>query len=221
MTHPRMVSGRRTPPTMLIIKQMVANYAAGLTAQHRKTQHVSVTAQATQWRRKRPKVSHTAQSTQGFSIVKGEEKVPWSSPFTIRDLTDLLPNSLWRNRQQKTEEDHLPWKCCQECPHKVEIGNEDDSCTYYSVQSANLHQIYVQVSRSVGLNQMVFFRPSLWFSDEWRQRRPVWQNRERDFQLETAPFSWHKRMKSPKQSSTLILFALFLSLLSLNCLFHT
>lgn len=59
---------------------------------------------------------------------------------------------------------------------------------------------------------MVFFRPSLCFSDEWRQRSPLWQNREHDFQLETAPFSWHKSIKSPKQSSTLILFALFFSL---------
>lgn len=72
-----------------------------------------------------------------------------------------------------------------------------------------------------GLNEVAFFRPSLYYGDEWRQRRPVWQNRERDFQLETAPFSWHKGVKSPKQSPTPILFALFLSSLSLSCLFPT
>lgn len=57
---------------------------------------------------------------------------------------------------------------------------------------------------------MSFLRP-LCFSDEWRQKRLLWRNRERDFQLETAPFSWHKRVKRPEKSSTLIVFAHFVT----------
>lgn len=88
--------GILSTPIVLKIKHNVANYATCPTTQHGKKQYGSVRPHTDPG-----KALHAAQTTKGLSMIKEKEKGFPGSPFTIWDLTDLLPNSLWKNREQK------------------------------------------------------------------------------------------------------------------------
>lgn len=86
----------QSTPIVLKIKHIAANYATGLTTQHRKKQYGPIRPHTDPG-----KALHAAQSTKGLRMIKEKEKGFPGSPFIIWDLTDLLPNSLWKSREQK------------------------------------------------------------------------------------------------------------------------